>query len=95
MKIICHEKKWPYQQNDTAAKLIAHVLDNGLVSTSLQQQLTSLRTLLESGTPTVRNKTSGHGGGAAPVPPTEGLARFGLSTAAANITLLVDAFNGK
>ena len=95
MKIICHEKQWPYQQSDTASKLIGHILDNGLVPAAMQQQFTSIRTLLESGTPTVRNKTSGHGAGVAPIAPTEAVARFGLHTAAANITLLVDAFNGK
>lgn len=95
MKIICHEKRWPYQQNDTSSRLIGHMLDNGLVPAAMQQQFTSLRTLLESGTPTVRNKTSGHGAGVTPVAPTEAIARFGLHTAAANITLLVDAFNGK
>lgn len=95
MKIICHENKWSYQQTDTASKLIGHMLSNGLVPAAMQQQFTSLRTLLESGTPTVRNKTSGHGAGTAPIPPTEALARFGLHTAAANITLLIDSFNGK
>jgi hypothetical protein len=95
MKIICHEKQWHYQQNDTASRLIGHMLDNGLVPAAMQQQFTSLRTLLESGTPTVRNKTSGHGAGVAAIAPTEAVARFGLHTAAANITLLADAFNGK
>lgn len=95
MKIICHENQWQYQQTDTAAKLIGHVLANGLVPVAMQQQFTSLRALLESGTPTVRNKTSGHGAGVAPIAPTEAIARFSLHTAAANITLLVDAFNGK
>lgn len=95
MKIICHEKQWTYEQADTASRLIGRILDNGLVPVATQQQLTSLRTLLESGTPTVRNKTSGHGAGVAPVPPTEAVARFGLHTAAVNISLLVDSFNGK
>jgi hypothetical protein len=95
MKIICHENRWPYQQSDTASRLIAHMLDNGIVPAAMQQQFSSLRALLESGTPTVRNKTSGHGAGVAPVAPTEAIARFGLHTAAANITLLAESLSGR
>jgi AbiJ N-terminal domain 4 len=92
MKIICSEKGWTFNATDTASKLIRTILDNGLISSSYEQQLSSLRTLLESGTPTVRNKNSGHGQGTVQVVIPDFLALYGLNTAAANIVLLVSAF---
>ncbi len=90
MKIICHEKRWPYKQTDTAKVLIKTCLDNGLVQTFSQQQLTSLRTLLESGVPTVRNKQSGHGQGIQQHDVPDHLARYALHLTAATILLLVE-----
>jgi hypothetical protein len=95
MKIICTDRKWKFDANDTASKLIGVVLDNGLIAKSFQTQLTSLRQLLESGTPMVRNKNSGHGQGAASVEIPDYIARYALNTAAANITLLIEAFGSK
>ncbi len=92
MKIICKAKDWIVSSTDGAAKLINTILDNGLIQGSFQQQLTSLRTLLESGTPTVRNRNSGHGQGTVQVVIPDYLALYGLNTAAANIVLLVSAF---
>ena len=92
MKIICTDKNWPFQQTDTAKKLIQTVLDNDLVPRSMQSQFTSLSQMLESGTPTARNKQSGHGMGATTVVVTDYFRAYGLSTAAANITLMVSAF---
>lgn len=93
MKIICHQKGWPYDQNDTAKKLIAVCLGRNLVPTFSQQQLTSLRTLLESGIPTVRNKTSGHGQGVAVADVDPHLARYALHLTGATILLLVESAN--
>ena len=63
MKVICENMGWKYNQTDTASKLVDVCLSQGLVPTFTQQQLTSLRTLLESGVPTLRNKKAGHGQG--------------------------------
>ena len=92
MKIICHKKGWKHNQTDTATKLIEVCLSNELVPTFTQQQLTSLRTQLESGVPTLRNKQAGHGQGTQrhDVPPH--LARFALHSSAAVIVLLIEAF---
>jgi hypothetical protein len=92
MKIICTEKGWSFNATDTASRLIDVVMSNGLIATSLQNQFTGLRTMLESGTPTVRNKQSGHGMGAATIVIPQYVAAFGLQTAAANISLLGAAF---
>ncbi len=91
MKIICDAKQWQYKQTDTASKLIKASLDNGLVPTFSNQQLTSLRTLLESGIPTTRNKRGGHGQGVERVEVTDTLARYVLHLTAATILLLVES----
>ena len=95
MKIICHERKWKYNENDTAKTLINTVLQNGLVPASLQTQFHSLNQLMESGTPTTRNKMGGHGMGVEVRVLPDYLAAYGLQTAAANISLLVAAFERK
>jgi hypothetical protein len=92
MKIICDLKGWSYKPTDTAKSLIEVCLANNLVPTFTQQQLTSLRTLLESGVPTVRNKQAGHGQGATRHQVSPHLARFGLHLTAAVVVLLVDSF---
>ena len=56
MKSIHDKHSWKYNKNDTAKKLINSCLANKLVPDYLQNQFSSVRTLLESGIPTVRNK---------------------------------------
>ena len=90
MKIICHEKGWAYQQADTASKLIKACLDNELIPTFSEQQLTSLRTLLESGVPTVRNKRGGHGQGVQTNDVPDHLAQYALHITAATVLLLAE-----
>jgi len=90
MKTICHNQKWEYNQTDTAKKLIEILFLRNLVPSYLQSQFSSLRTLLESGVPTVRNKLGGHGQGAVSVTVTESLANYALNLSAANILLLVN-----
>lgn len=63
LKVICTKKQWHYDQNDTAKKLISICLSNGLLPTFMQNQLTALQSVLESGVPTIRNKMAGHGQG--------------------------------
>lgn len=64
MKAIHEKHSWPYNDNDTARKLINSCLRNNLVPEYLQNQFSSVRTLLESGIPTLRNREGGHGQGA-------------------------------
>jgi hypothetical protein len=92
LKQICDERGWVYDlHKDTASKLIKIVLDNGLLPSWMDQQLTHLRMLLESGTPTVRNKSAGHGAGSTPRQVPSYLAAYAVHTAAANIVLLIEA----
>ena len=95
MKTICDRRKWAYPANATAKPLLDVLYQNGLIPPELQSQFTALRSLLESGLPTLRNRTSGHGQGseAREVPPH--VAAYALHAAAANIVLLVEAFRSK
>jgi len=63
MKIICDVHHWEYKKTDTAKKLLDTCIKNELIPAFLMCQFTALRTSLESGVPTVRNKLGGHGQG--------------------------------
>ncbi len=67
MKTICKKCEWSYSDKASARELIKTMFDNELIPKYLESYFASLRSLLESGVPTVRNKTSGHGQGEFPV----------------------------
>lgn len=91
MKAICKKRKWPYQPNDTAKALLTVCFTNGLIPPYLESHFSSLRSLLESGLPTVRNKLGGHGQGSDPLAVPEFMARYVLNLAATNILFLAEA----
>lgn len=95
MKSICKIRGWATQPNDTAKSLIATCFANGLVPAYLDSQFASLRSALESGVPTVRNKNGGHGQGADPVAVPDYMARYALNLTATSILFLADAHNAK
>lgn len=90
MKSICAKRNWAHSPNDTASKLLGVCFVNNLIPTYLQSHFTGLRTVLESGVPTVRNKTSGHGQGSTIQPLEDHFVSYVLYTALANIKLLID-----
>lgn len=90
MKIICKERGWAYNPNDTSKKLISICLQNNLVPTFTQNQFTSLSNLLESGIPTIRNKLSGHGQGQVPQKVDDEMTRYGLNLTGTNILFLIE-----
>jgi hypothetical protein len=63
LKIVCDLNGWAYNQKDNASTLIKAVIDNNLIPDFLLQHFSSLRSSLESGVPTVRNRLGGHGQG--------------------------------
>lgn len=63
LKVICSEMGWDITGCDTAKRLLDICWNNHLLPDFLASQFTSVRNVLESGTPTVRNKVSGHGRG--------------------------------
>ena len=91
MKAICKLRGWPTQPSDTAKSLIATCFTNGLLPAYLESQFASLRSLLESGVPTVRNKNGGHGQGAEPIAVPAYMARYSLNMTATSILFLVEA----
>lgn len=91
MKAICAERGWTLRGTETASQLLNVMFDNGLIPPYLSSQFTSLKSLLEAGLPTVRNKTSAHGGGPMPTTVPGYMVTFALNLAASNIVLLVEA----
>lgn len=91
MKTICDLRGWQINPNDTAKKLIAACLRNGLLPEFSESQLMQVATLLESGVPTVRNKQGGHGQGVAPTAVSNHTARYGLNLTATTILYLIEA----
>lgn len=92
LKAICSKRKWRYDSNkDTASKLIEICLQNKLIPAYLQSQFQSMRSVLESGIPAVRNKVGAHGQGSSPVEAPQHLASYALHLTAANIVFLVEA----
>lgn len=91
MKAICDKRKWSYQHNDTAKTLIQICFDNDLIPSFWQQQLSSLRSMLESSVPTGRNKLSGHGQGANPIEVPDYLVAYMLHMTASTLVFLTTA----
>ena len=91
MKSICDKRRWRYPKNATAKALIAVCFDNKLIPEFWQSQYSGLRTLLESGVPTGRNKLSGHGQGTAPVEVPGHIAAYMLHMTASAIVFLAEA----
>jgi AbiJ N-terminal domain 4 len=91
IKSICDVRGWSYAKTACAKDLINIILTNQLVPQYLQDYFSGLRKVLESGVPTVRNKTSGHGQGATPIEVPEHLAAYMLHLTASNIVMLIEA----
>lgn len=91
MKSICDKRKWTYPPNATAKALIDICFDKGLVPSFWQQQLSSLRSMLESSISTGRNKLSGHGQGTNPVSVPGYLVAYMLHMTASTLVFLTTA----
>ncbi len=91
MKGICDVRKWKYPDSATAKGLIDVIFSKELIPSSLASQFSGLRSILESGLPTVRNKQGGHGQGKDQVATPSHLAAYALHLAASNIVMLVEA----
>jgi len=91
MKVICAERGWNYNQDDTASKLIDICFANRLVPDFLQSEFAGLRAILESGVPTARNRLSGHGRGTQQRKVPDFFASYILHMTAANILFLIQA----
>ena len=92
MKAICDMRGWQYDKDrSTAQALIKICFDNGVVPKFWDSHYSSLRSLLESGVPTGRNKLGGHGQGTAPTSVPNYLAAYMLHMTATTIAFLAEA----
>lgn len=91
LKAVCVQREWNFSANDTAKRLLEIVFDNKLIPGFMQSHFTALRTSLESGVPTVRNRLSGHGQGPELTEIPESIAGYVLHLTAANVLLLTRA----
>jgi hypothetical protein len=91
MKAICTQREWAFKAGDTANGLIKIVFEHELIPQFMQSHFTGLRTTLEAGIPTVRNRLSGHGQGVEEVTVPESIAAYALHLTASNVLLLTRA----
>lgn len=91
LKAIHEMNNWKYKKSDTASKLITSCFDNELIPSYTQSQFTSLKTMLESGVPTIRNNMSGHGRGTENKEVNEELVSYMLHLTATNLLFLADS----
>jgi len=89
MKIICKKKKYQVSDNAPAKELLAKLFEEKYIPQYLQSHFTSLRSLMESGVPTIRNKTSAHGQGDKPINPDDNITEYVIHLTASNILFLL------
>jgi hypothetical protein len=93
MKVIASDKGWVVPDKATAKQLVEVMFANKLIPAFYQTQLAGLRSMLESGIPTARNRAGGHGAGTATeAPAPDELVKYVLHLTAATILYLVDAY---
>ena len=93
MKAICRARGWKGYDNANAKDLINVMIEKEVIPRYLSAHFNGLRSVLEAGLPTIRNKTSGHGQGTEVVKIPDYLAAYGLHLAATNIVFLIEAHN--
>jgi hypothetical protein len=91
LKITITVNGWQVNPNATVKDLIAVCFQNELIPNYLQAQFSSLRSLLESGIPTLRKKNSAHGQGANKISIPEYFASFMLYLTGSCIKFIIDA----
>ena len=91
MKAICEKREWNHQANATCRALIQVCIDNNLIPEFWIQHFSALRSTIESGVPTARNKLGGHGQGSAVVDVPLHIVSYVLHMTAACIIFLVES----
>ena len=93
MKTICQKKGWDNSKTSHSARhLIQIMFDKQIIPQSMKSHFDNLRATLETGLPTLRNKTSSHGQGPNVEKPHRLFAQYALNLAATNIILLVESY---
>jgi hypothetical protein len=91
IKVICNKRGWTYDAKANSKTLIGVLFEKKLIPDYWQSHFSGLRTTLESGVPTARNKDSGHGQGLEIKTVPLHLAGYVLHQTAAAIVFLVEA----
>ena len=91
LKAICEKRGWAYNTEDTASRLVGIAFKNKLIPDFMQSHFSALRSTLEAGVPTLRNKRGGHGQGVRVVPVPDYMAAYALHLTASNILFLAQA----
>jgi hypothetical protein len=92
LKAICAKRKWQHDPDKDAAKRLLDIcFDKGLIPQFLQSEFSGLRTTLEAGIPTTRNRQSGHGQGTTPKDVPQYFASYILHLTATSILFLAEA----
>lgn len=91
LKTIFAEHSWPHLPTDPAKRLLDVAFQRNLIPAYMQAHFSALRTTLEAGVPTLRNRDAAHGQGveAIAVPPR--IVAYALHLTAAAIVLLVES----
>ncbi len=91
MKVICKKRRWSHDPHATSAALLKVLFDNELIPKFWEGHFSALRSSLESGVPTARNRLGGHGQGitVTQVPPY--LVAYVLHLTASAIVFLFEA----
>lgn len=91
MKAICAARGWSHPSNATAKPLLDILFKNGLIPADLESHFSGLRSAMESGLPTLSNRTSRHGQGAVAIQVPSHYAGYALHLLASDIVFLVEA----
>jgi hypothetical protein len=91
MKAICAKRSWQYDPKATASPLIQVLIGHELIPPFWNQHFSALRTTLESGVPTARNRLGGHGQGSQVVGVPEHIVAYVLHLTASAIVFLAEA----
>jgi hypothetical protein len=95
MKSICATRNWTHPPNATAKPLMDILFQNGLVPSEMESHFAGLRSAMESGLPTLANRTSRHGQGATPIEIPPHYAAYALHLVASNIVFLIECHKTK
>ena len=91
MKAICDKRNWSYNKKAIGKSLIQVCFNKGLIPQFWQNHYSSLRKLLKSSLPPVRNELSAHGQGTNPVTVPNHLVAYMLHMTASAIVFLAEA----
>lgn len=90
-KVIALDQGWTeLSERSTAKDIVKAIFDHQFIPSYMQQEFTGLRTILESGINTVRNRAGGHGAGVTLRNIEKHIAEFQMNQTAAALKLLAE-----